>query len=88
MRRCVRRKASAAAGRGHLGRWVRAGLAALVIVGMFALLPVLTAQRIRETFSQITQLNLFGLVVVGWLLAELMPTLVRPLTDVWTRWVP
>lgn len=71
-----------------VGRWVCACLAALIILGMFALVPVLTAVRTRETFSQVMQLNLLGLVVVGWFFAELMPTLVRPLTALWTRWVP
>lgn len=71
-----------------LGRWVRAALAALIVAGMFAVVPALAANRSSETFTQIMQLNLFGLVVVGWLFAELMPAVVRPLTAAWTRLIP
>ena len=74
--------------RREVGRWARAAIAALVAVGMFAAVPALTANRTTETFTQIMQLNLFGLVVVGWLFTELMPTIVRPLTAVWTALVP
>lgn len=70
------------------GRWVRAGLALLVMAGVFALVPILAAQRNSETFTQIMQANLFGLVVTGWLLTELMPAIVRPLTALWTRVLP
>lgn len=71
-----------------VARWVRVVLALLIVLGMFAIVPVLAANRGRETFTQIMQLNLFGLVVVGWLLAELMPSVVRPLTAAWTGLLP
>ncbi|MGC3955458.1 MAG: hypothetical protein QM804_14620 [Propionicimonas sp.] len=71
-----------------VGRWFRAGFAGLLLIGMFAVVPVLAANRDSETFTQIMQLNLLGLVVVGWLLAELMPVIVRPLTAFWTAAIP
>ena len=74
--------------RRDVGRWVRAGLAFTIVVGMFVSVPAMTASRTSETFTQIMQLNLFGLVVIGWLFAELMPTIVRPLTAWWTAPVP
>lgn len=72
----------------HVGRWLRAALCVLIVVGMFAVVPLLAATRNSETFTQIMQMNLFGLVVVGWFFAELMPLIVRPLTAVWTRLLP
>lgn len=74
--------------RRDLGRGLRAVLALLLVVAMFAVVPVLAASRNSETFTQIMQMNLFGLVVVGWFFAELMGVIVRPLTAVWTRLVP
>lgn len=71
-----------------VGRGIRAAVALLFIAGMFAAVPLLAQTRTKETFSQVMQLNLLTLVVVGWLLAELMPALVRPLTATWTRLVP
>lgn len=73
---------------GAVGRVVRVMIALAIIAGMFAAVPLLTANENSETFSQIMQLNMFGLVIVGWLFAELMPWVVRPVTAGWTRLVP
>ena len=71
-----------------VGRWIRAVVAMLLTAAMFAAVPVLAADRNKETFSQIMQLNLLTLVLAGWLLSQLVPLLVRPLTAAWTRLVP
>ncbi|WP_394276290.1 FtsX-like permease family protein [Luteococcus sp.] len=71
-----------------LGRWLRAVLA-LVVTGLcWAMVPILTAHPDRETFTQIMQMNLLGLCVTGWFLAELSPVLVGPVTQLWTRHMP
>lgn len=70
------------------GRWLRAVLALLLSVSFWAMVPVLAANPDSETFTQIMQMNLAGLCLTGWFFAELAPVLVRPLTALWTSWLP
>lgn len=84
------RQAQGAEGRrgGRVGRVLRGVLATLVVVGMFAAVPLITANPNSETFTLIMQFNLFTLVLVGWLLSELMWVIVKPLTALWTAIIP
>ena len=70
------------------GRWLRAVLALLMLAIFWGLIPVLAANRDSETFTQIMQMNVLGLCVMGWFLAELAPRITRPVTAAWTRLVP
>ena len=67
------------------GRWLRAVLALLMLAIFWGLIPVLAANRDSETFTQIMQMNVLGLCVMGWFLAELAPRITRPVTAAWTR---
>jgi putative ABC transport system permease protein len=71
-----------------IGRWVSASLYLLVIVGAYAAIPAITAERTKETFSNVVIVSTVVLVVAAGLLSRLAPLLVGPLTRAWTRLVP
>lgn len=71
-----------------IGRLVRAAIALIALAAMFVAIRPIAAERGSETFTMLLQLTMLVLVVTGWLLAELMPQLVGPLTRAWTTLVP
>ncbi len=71
-----------------VGRWVRAGLCLLVVVGTYAAIPALTADPSKETLSNLIIADTALLVIIAALLAQLAPLIVGPLTRAWTRLVP
>lgn len=69
-------------------RWIASVVTVLVTVGAFALIPVLAANRTKETISNILILSLLVLLLGAALIACFAPLLVRPLTRAWTSVVP
>ena len=71
-----------------LGRWVKAGLCLLVIVGAYAAMPAAAAASGKEGFTNTFQVSAILLVLTGALLAQTAPLTVGPLTRLWTGLVP
>lgn len=69
-------------------RWIRTGVWLLIVVVAFAAIPAITANRTKETISNLIIISSALLIVVAALLTELAPILVGPLTRGWTRFVP
>jgi putative ABC transport system permease protein len=69
-------------------RWLTAGLALALVVGGYLAIPTLTANRTKETLSNLIQVSLVLLVLTAVLLSAVAPAVVGPLTRAWTALVP
>lgn len=69
-------------------RWLGAGFTLLVIVAIGVALPLLTANRNKETVSNVLQLAFLLLFMMALLFAFLAPVIVGPVTRAWTKLVP
>jgi len=84
----LRHSKGASEDRMTIGRWVKAGLALLVIVATYSAIGPTAAASGKEGFSNAFQAAAIMLVVCGALLAQIAPLVVGPLTRLWTALVP
>lgn len=84
------REAQLASARGVMtrGRWVGVAALASLVAVFVAAVPVLVANRNKETFSNVLVLDWILLFVSGALLSTLAPVLVGGLTRWWTGLIP